>query len=160
MPSQTKTQVEQRLRKLEADILPPPRVPFSILHMPPDDAGPAAWAAYRAALASARQQGAKVCVVTDCSLRNLDGIDGVTYVNNLWEAELNQLANAPSDHGRPNKLHDLFAMLRRSARVIGPDPAAAQPAEEEDDSGRPVAPAGRIDGAQPQVRWGRWRPTG
>lgn len=148
----TTTQLLQRLRRLEAEILPPPRVPFVILRMPADGAGPEEWTAYAAELDAARQARAKVCVITDRRPIDLEARDGVTYVNHMWEAELHQLANAPSDHGRPNALHDLFALLRRSARVVNPDPGAAQPDGDEDDEGGPVVPCARIFEAQPQSR--------
>lgn len=140
----TKGHVSQRLRRLEAEILPPPRTILRILHMPELDSGPRTWDDYNARLRGALDAGEKVCVVTAQVPHDSEPLDGVEYVGTEWEAQLKLLANAPSRHGRPSRLHDLFGMLR--GEIVKPDPAAAhgEDAEEQEEGPAEVVAQAQI----------------
>lgn len=147
----TKSQAAQRLRRLEVEILPPSPVPTAILHQPSPDAPAAEQKAFERDLAAARQDRAKIWVVTGAPVTEADPVADVIYVQHDWQALLGVLGL------QPGALLDLRACL--SGNIVRPSSASAAPDLEGGEDDEPLVLSAVLYEEQSQepgaTRWRR-----
>lgn len=103
-------QLERRLRKIEAVVMPKPAQAITVLVEPKEHAAAEDLASYAIDLAAAKASGVRLVVVREsanhrCSQRDPDGIE---YVPTLTHAGLIVASVMPSERGNANKLADLL----------------------------------------------------